>query len=390
MIAGTLDFCNDLLSRAYEGFPIVTCITPATTVDNLLDYQNTAISARFQCFQHSRPIPLGNLSKPFARSRTASIFVTMKALMPEVTTAPGPATAAAKAPDRRKPDEIVITDVHRMWTILQRHAWKTGKYLTETEVHTYAFSVAANAILSFFPAIVLLLTMTTRVFHSQTMYDVVLQMLRDYLPSNQDFIIKNLRAMASHQKVQIFSLVMLAISSTGIFLPLEVALNKVWGIEKNRSYLMNQLIALVLAFACGSLAMLSIGLTAGNQNVAARFVGSQNFIFTGIAYGSMKACAMLASICIFFVIYWVLPNGKVPARAVLPAAMITGVLFEVLKNIYVFALPYLDFQEVYGPFYISVTLIFWAFLSGLLLLGGAYLSAAEHQQGLVDAIVEQD
>jgi membrane protein len=314
----------------------------------------------------------------------------MKALMPEVTTAPGPATAAAKAPDRRKPDEIVITDVHRMWTILQRHAWKTGKYLTETEVHTYAFSVAANAILSFFPAIVLLLTMTTRVFHSQTMYDVVLQMLRDYLPSNQDFIIKNLRAMASHQKVQIFSLVMLAISSTGIFLPLEVALNKVWGIEKNRSYLMNQLIALVLAFACGSLAMLSIGLTAGNQNVAARFVGSQNFIFTGIAYGSMKACAMLASICIFFVIYWVLPNGKVPARAVLPAAMITGVLFEVLKNIYVFALPYLDFQEVYGPFYISVTLIFWAFLSGLLLLGGAYLSAAEHQQGLVDAIVEQD
>jgi len=63
---------------------------------------------------------------------------------------------------------------------------------------------------------------------------------------------------------------MLAISSTGIFLPLEVALNKVWGIEKNRSYLMNQLIALVLAFACGSLAMLSIGLTAGNQNVAAR------------------------------------------------------------------------------------------------------------------------
>jgi uncharacterized BrkB/YihY/UPF0761 family membrane protein len=104
----------------------------------------------------------------------------------------------------------------------------------------------------------------------------------------------------------------------------------------------------------------------------------------------MKACAMLASICIFFVIYWVLPNGKVPARAVLPAAMITGVLFEVLKNVYVLVLPLLDFQEVYGPFYISITLIFWAFLSGLLLLGGAYLSAAEHQQGLVDAIVSKD
>jgi membrane protein len=310
--------------------------------------------------------------------------------MLETQSAPSTAAAPAPALEHRPPAPPAITDLEGMWTIFKRHAWKTAKYLTETEVHTYAFSVAANAILSFFPAIVLLLTLTLRVFHSETMYNVVLQMVRDYLPSNQDFIIKNLRAMTSHQKVQIFSLIMLAISSTGIFLPLEVALNKVWGIEKNRSYLMNQLIALGLAIACGSLAMISIGLTAGNQHVAAKFVGSQNFVFTGVAYGSMKACAMLASICIFFVIYWVLPNGKVPARAVLPAAMITGVLFEVLKNVYVLVLPLLDFQEVYGPFYISITLIFWAFLSGLLLLGGAYLSAAEHQQGLVDAIVNKD
>jgi membrane protein len=238
--------------------------------------------------------------------------------------------------------------------------------------------VAANAILSFFPAVVLMLTLTRRLFHSATMFDVVLQMLHDYLPSNQPFIIANLTAMASKQKVQIFSLVMLAISSTGIFLPLEVALNRIWGFTKNRSYLMNQLIALALAFGCGTLAMLSIGLTAGNQRFAARFVGSQNFVFTGIAYGSMKASAMLASICIFFLIYWMLPNGKVPARSVLPAAMITGVLFEVLKYLYMLALPWLDFKEVYGPFYISITLMFWAFLSGLLLLGGAHLSAVEH------------
>jgi membrane protein len=35
----------------------------------------------------------------------------------------------------------------------------------------------------------------------------------------------------------------------------------------------------------------------------------------------------------------------------------------------------LPFQEVYGPFSISVALMFWAFLMGLLLLTGAYLSA---------------
>ncbi len=94
----------------------------------------------------------------------------------------------------------------------------------------------------------------------------------------------------------------------------------------------------------------------------------------------MKVFAIFASIAIFFVIYWLLPNGKVPARAVLPAAMITGIIFEVAKQIYVLCLPWLDFQNVYGPFSVSVTLIFWAYVSGMLLLGGAFMSAATHSR----------
>jgi uncharacterized BrkB/YihY/UPF0761 family membrane protein len=80
-------------------------------------------------------------------------------------------------------------------------------------------------------------------------------------------------------------------------------------------------------------------------------------------------------VSIFFLIYWLLPHGKVPARAVLPAAVVAGAILELTKFVYVLCLPWLNFQEVYGPFSISVTLIFWAFLSGLLLLGGAHLSA---------------
>src|SRR5581483_3445317 len=42
----------------------------------------------------------------------------------------------------------------------RRYGVPALQYLLRTEVHTYAFSVAANAILSFFPFIVLLLTVT--------------------------------------------------------------------------------------------------------------------------------------------------------------------------------------------------------------------------------------
>jgi uncharacterized BrkB/YihY/UPF0761 family membrane protein len=92
----------------------------------------------------------------------------------------------------------------------------------------------------------------------------------------------------------------------------------------------------------------------------------------------MKVFAIGASIAIFFLIYWLLPNGKVPARAVLPSAIIMGLLSEAVKYAYILALPWLNFQEIYGPFALSVSLMFWAFLTGLLLLAGANLSAEEH------------
>ena len=258
----------------------------------------------------------------------------------------------------------------------------TVKYLLRTEVHTFAFSVAANAILSFFPFVLLLLTLIRRVFHSRVMYEVVVQLLRDNLPAGQEFVIRNLNALVgARQRAQFFSLLILLVTSTGIFMPLEVALNRIWRFPNNRSYLGNQLISLGLTFACGVLALLSIGLTAGNV-VLLKTVTFGHFVF-GVRllhFLTMKAFAIAASIAIFFLIYWLLPNGKVPALAVLPAAVIMGLLSEILKYSYILALPRLNFQEVYGPFALSVSLMFWAFLSGLLLLTGAYLSAERQGQ----------
>jgi YihY family inner membrane protein len=292
-----------------------------------------------------------------------------------------PGTAARKllAEDHRHKLFQNLPETFSLSHRLRRHGWSTLRYLTQTEVHTYAFSVAANSILSFFPFIVLLLTVVQRVFHSAQMYNVVLELLRDYLPSNKDFVIRNLQFLASVRgRGQILSFVMLLITSTGIFLPLEVALNSIWGFKKNRSYLMNLVVSLGLALACGCLAMLSVALTAQNFRLLGVVVGDGNFVTRGIGFVVMKASAIVATIAIYFLIYWLLPNGKVPARAVLPAAIITGVVSEAAKYIYILLLPWLNFQEVYGPFSVSVTLIFWSFWSGMLLLGGAYLSAAEH------------
>jgi len=262
-------------------------------------------------------------------------------------------------------------------------------YLTQTDVHTYAFSVAANVILSLFPFIVLLLTLSRTVFHSHAMELIAGDLMHYFLPTGQDFVVRNMQLLAHPRKgAQVFSVFMLLFTSTGVFLPLEVALNNVWHVTKNRSYLHNQAVSLGLAFAVGALAMASVAFTAGQQTfLAYLFFGhTQNVAYTVLSQSFMHVLAVLSGILLFFLIYWILPNRRVPAMAVLPTAIVVGLLWEACKELYINVLPWLDFQRVYGPFYISVGLMMWAFFSGLLLLAGAHFSATRH--GLKMAALE--
>jgi len=180
-----------------------------------------------------------------------------------------------------------------------------------------------------------------------------------------------------HKGVQVYSLIMLLISSTGVFLPLEVALNGVWGVKENRSYVRNQLLSVGLALGVGVLAMSSVALSTAQQAILTVlfFHHTENAVYGFFAGSMLRILGGVLAILIFFLIYWVLPNRKIPARAVLPTAIVTGLLWQLAKAAYVAVLPKLDFAAVYGPFYVSIGLMIWAFLSGLLLLAGAHFSA---------------
>jgi YihY family inner membrane protein len=263
-------------------------------------------------------------------------------------------------------------------------------YLLDSEVHTFAFSVAANAILSFIPFIVLLYTLAESVFHhSEKMKEVINDMVVYFLPSNQDFVAKNLDAVAlaaSRHGIQIFSLIMILVACTGIFLPLEVALNQAWGVTKSRNYLHNQVIAFGLATLMVVLGMGSVLLNAGARELLKLLFEHHtdikildfvlDFTLRGSEFVVLAATTGAASIAFFFSIYWLLPNRKVPWRHVLSTSIYTGIIWLVSKYIFVLLLPHLHLEDLYGRFYVSVGLLFWAYISGLILFAGAQFSVA--------------
>jgi membrane protein/epoxyqueuosine reductase len=46
------------------------------------------------------------------------------------------------------------------------------------------------------------------------------------------------------------------------------------------------------------------------------------------------------------------------------------------KMIFQHLLPHMHLKDLYGPFYVSVGLLFWAYASGLILFAGAQFSVA--------------
>jgi membrane protein len=254
----------------------------------------------------------------------------------------------------------------------------TLRYWTETEVHALAFSVAANVLLGFFPFLIVSVSISRIFFSRHTTVAAIDFALRDYFPDALgSFLSNNLPARPVTDWVAIL---LLLFSSNGIFEPLEVALNKIWGIRKNRSYLHNQLVSLALIFSCGSLALLSLGITELRVGSSA---GLRIELWTSILF--FKLAAVPLTSLILFLIYRYLPNGRPPLHRVIAAAIGTGLLLEALKYLNLIVWPHVDarIQREYGVFRYSATILFLSFLATMLVLAGAEWAARghRHQEG---------
>ena len=192
-----------------------------------------------------------------------------------------------------------------------------------------------------------LYTLSRKFFRSASMEASVTEVAKYFIPCPADdpnFIVRLLQKAADHQSVQAFSLIMILVACTGIFLPLEVALNQAWGVVKSRNYLSNQVVAFGLAIL-----MVILGVTAIVVNAIATtmltdvFFGHvDNFAFKTLDWLVLAVSTGVACIVFLFAIYWLLPNRKVPWRPVMKTATITGVIWLVAKFFFVALLPHLQ------------------------------------------------
>lgn len=241
-------------------------------------------------------------------------------------------------------------------------------------------------LLSFFPFLTLMLSLCHYVFQWKAGVNAIYFALDDYFPDTfGQFIRRNFEVtVASRGPGQIVALVLLFFTASGIFLPLEVALNRIWGCSKNRNFLRNQLVSLGLIFACGALVLVSTVFTALNNQFFSAAGGRQAYTAANLlGLFFFKLAAVPLSMFMLFLIYWLLPNCEIRPAKIVPAAIAVGCLLEILKYINLWTWPYLraKLQLEYGPFYYTVTIILWGFVASLTVLAGAQW-VAERQRAV--------
>ena len=249
----------------------------------------------------------------------------------------------------------------------------TVRYLYRTEVHSFAFAIAASTLLSLFPFLHLMAYLCWYTFK----WPAALASLRFGVV---EIFGDDLGAMLTSyilypQKIGAFSIVLLLFTANGVFEPLEVALNRAWGVTTDRSYLKNQLLSFLLILLCGSLVFASFLFTAMNQQRLGRQFDQSLAQFMTILTLRVTAVAMTA--LALFITYWLLPNCRVPVRRIVPVSIYVALALTALQYLALFLWKWIiiKLSNDYGPFGHSSSVLLFTFVAALIVLAGAEWTA---------------
>lgn len=248
---------------------------------------------------------------------------------------------------------------------LLKRLWAAGGTLLARETMVITNAIAFNFLLCLFPLLLVVVALL-QPFSGRRAGTALLLVLHELIPFEREAMTRSLASLTRAAKgLEVFSLILIVWGSSGIFMPVEMALNRVWG-GQPRPFVKSRVLAFVMTVAGGLLTFLSVSLT-----VLARSYGRD---LPALASYGAKASALLLTYLIFFLIYRAIPDPSVGGRVAFQAAVWAGTAWEAVKYLFVINLARANLQAFYGPLAFAVALVLWAYVSSLVLVFGALMA----------------
>lgn len=240
-------------------------------------------------------------------------------------------------------------------------------------------AIAYFAIFSLFPLTLLSIAITSFSLGSLMDQHIIIQRLEFVAPALGQLLGKNIdEIIRVRGPVTIVALITLVWSASTIFYMLNQTLNDIWGLKQNRPVWKRRGLAIlfVLAFVGPVLFLTSF---ASSMITYIRNWLPGLIIPFGDVIGFVVA--IFLDVALFMVLYILLPHGTSTWREIFPGALGAGLFWELAKKIFLFFVStYISISNlVYGSVTAIIAFLGWAYLSGLIFLFGAYLSASYYR-----------
>ena len=260
------------------------------------------------------------------------------------------------------------------------------KGMGDIESTHLAAGVAYYALLSLFPLLLGLLSIGGILLSSEGTYQGLLDFVTENLPGSQAFVEQNVGDVVQFRGVVGIGAIIgfLWTASVG-FGAVARSVNRAWGIRINRPFYVAKPLHILMALAVGALFLVSTTATSIIEVITdperdLGIPGQGFFLQLGLAHLALRLVPWGINIFIFLMIYRFAPNCKTYWRYIWPGALVAAVLLEVSKGLFLW---YLDnvaiYNQVYGSVASVIVLLFWIYVSALILILGAEIGA-EHSR----------
>jgi membrane protein len=260
----------------------------------------------------------------------------------------------------------------------------------ENDLFTSAAAMSYFGLLTLFPLLLLLLALGKRLTAGSYMVNDMLRRVVQVYPGSGDFLnttVTSLSDLGTGVIVTCFLVVLWA--GSWVFAVIERALNRIWG-TTSRTFLHGRALMVGMIGIVGlllSISVLATSVLIALQQLAARLplrvlerVPWFSLIGSGFWQLVLTLLSILVTITLFIIVYRFMPNATVTLRDTLPGAVAGGLLWELSKYIFALSLHYFHYDQIYGSVGAVVAVLTWGYVSSLILLFGAQLTAVFHHE----------
>ncbi|HLN98859.1 MAG TPA: YihY/virulence factor BrkB family protein [Pyrinomonadaceae bacterium] len=256
----------------------------------------------------------------------------------------------------------------------------------ENDLFTSSAAMSYFGLMALFPALLLMLGLSNRI----TAATELLSHAVDVYPGSSKFLRETIGSMSSVGTGVIITCIVVTVwAGSWVFAVIERALNRIWGATSRTFWHgraltigMIGLVGVLLAFSV-LLTSLVLRLREMAERLSPRQVAQYPLLLSaGSVFwqGIFAIVSFVITVILFVVVYRFMPKAEVTLRDTLPGAIIGGLLWEVAKYVFAGALNYFHYDQIYGSVGAVVAVLTWSYVSSLILLFGAQLTAVFHRE----------